>query len=283
MGEFAQVESALVAERVPVSVVLEGVSVGFEQPDQQQAEPRYVLRDISLSVGAGQFLAVVGKSGCGKTTILNLLAGLVEPLTGRVSVCGKTPRQARKDQAYMFARDCLLPWRSVAKNVEIGLEVRNIPKQERRKRAVDELGRVGLGSYVDRYPSELSHGMRQRAALARTWSLDPQVLLMDEPFAALDAQTREDIESQFLSIWEVSKCTVIFVTHDLLEAVFMADRVILIDEGQIAVDMMVSFPRPRVYNELTTSEEFGVVLRELRQAFAKLGTSRLVSGSHTIA
>jgi len=270
MSAPTHIESLANSQHAPTSVTLEGVSVGFEQPDQPEAEPRYVLRDISLSIEDGQFVAVVGKSGCGKTTILNLLAGLVEPLTGRVDLCGMTPRQARKDLAYMFARDCLLPWRSVAKNVEIGLEARHVPKEERRKRAVAELERVGLGGSVDRYPSELSHGMRQRAALARTWSLDPKVLLMDEPFAALDAQTREDIESQFLAIWEISKCTVVFVTHDLLEAVFMADRVIFIDEGRIAADMALSFPRPRVYDELTTSAEFGAVLRELRQAFAKL-------------
>lgn len=270
MSAPSQVDSRASTECVPVSVCLDGVSVGFEQSDQLDGEPRYVLRDISLSVEAGQFIAVVGKSGCGKTTILNLLAGLVEPLAGRVDVCGKTPRQARRNLAYMFARDCLLPWRSVAKNVEIGLEARGVPKEQRRSRAVAELKRVGLGAYVDYYPSELSHGMRQRAALARTWSLDPQVLLMDEPFAALDAQTREDVESQFLSIWEASKCTVVFVTHDLLEAVFMADRVIFVDEGRIAADMALTFPRPRVYDELTTSVEFGTVLRELRQAFAKL-------------
>lgn len=270
MSSLTQVDSSPGTQQPPVSVSLQNVSVGFEQPDQPGSEPRYVLRDISLRIEAGQFVAVVGKSGCGKTTILNLLAGLVEPLSGRIDVCGTTPRHARKDLAYMFARDCLLPWRSVAKNVEIGLEARNVPKETRRTRAVDELKRVGLGAYVDRYPSELSHGMRQRAALARTWSLDPQVLLMDEPFAALDAQTREDVESQFLSIWEKSRCTVVFVTHDLLEAVFMADRVIFVDEGRIAADIPLTFPRPRIYDELTTSAEFGVVLRDLRQAFAKL-------------
>lgn len=258
-------------EEARASILLDSVSVVFDQVEPGAAV-RYVLRDITLSVSNGEFLAVVGRSGCGKTTILNLLAGLIEPVSGRVNVCGTTPREARPDLAYMFARDCLLPWRTVRKNVEIGLEARRVPRKTRETRAGAELERVGLGAYLHRYPSELSHGMRQRAALARTWSLDPKVLLMDEPFAALDAQTREEIEAEFLSIWQVSKCTVIFVTHDLLEAVFMADRVVFIDEGHITLDMPINFPRPRFYDQLTTSVEFGEVLRELRGCFAAISS-----------
>lgn len=251
-------------------VSLTHVTVGFDQRGEDDQAGRAVLRDISVSVGAGEFLAVVGKSGCGKTTILNLLAGLVEPMDGQVSVCGRSPRSARKDIAYMFARDCLLPWRTVRKNVEIGLEARGVPKDQRRDRAMAELERVGLGDYADRYPRELSHGMRQRVALARTWSLDPQVVLMDEPFAALDAQTREAVETQFLSVWDVSRSTVVFVTHDLIEAVFIADRMIAINEGTVAFEMTLDFPRPRVYAELTTSPEFGHALRQVRESFATL-------------
>lgn len=249
-------------------VSLAGVTVGFSQHDGETTGA--VLRDISLSAAGGELLAVVGKSGCGKTTILNVLAGLVDPTQGQVHVCDMPPRAARKDIAYMFARDCLLPWRSVRKNVEIGLEARNVAKDERRQRAMAELERVGLGAYADRYPRELSHGMRQRVALARTWSLDPQVVLMDEPFAALDAQTREAIEGQFLSTWEVSRSTVVFVTHDLTEAVFIADRVIAINDGMVAFDIKLDFPRPRAYAELTTSAAFGQTLRHVREAFSEL-------------
>jgi NitT/TauT family transport system ATP-binding protein len=210
------------------------------------------LSDIDLEVPAGQFVAVVGASGCGKTTLLNMLAGLREPTAGEILMASRPPSLPNMDVGYMFARDALLPWRSARKNVELPLETRGWSATRRRERSQQMLALVGLEGRENQYRLQLSQGMRQRVALARTLAADPSILLMDEPFAALDARTKLTLQAEFLRIWEQhqgsdQRKTVIFVTHDLQEAVLLADRVIVMlpNPGRIADDKIVDLPRPR--------------------------------------
>lgn len=211
------------------------------------------LLDIDLSIPAGQFVAIVGASGCGKTTLLNMLAGLITPSSGEVTMKGRAPRCPDPDVAYMYARDSLLPWRTAIKNVELGLEARGWSSHDRRRRAEEMLRLVGLLDKKDFFRLQLSQGMRQRIAIARTLALDPEVILMDEPFAALDARTKLEMQVEFLRIWEATADsatrprTVFFVTHDLQEAALVADRVIVMrpSPGHVALDMPIDLGRPR--------------------------------------
>ncbi|GAA4259785.1 ABC transporter ATP-binding protein [Dietzia aurantiaca] len=208
------------------------------------------LDNVNLQIPEGQFVALVGASGCGKTTLMNMIAGLVKPTRGTVKVSGQPPKLPNLDVGYMFARDALLPWRSARRSVELPLEVRGWDKKRRRERADEMLDMVGLADKHTQYRNQLSQGMRQRVALARTLAADPSILLMDEPFAALDARTKLTLQAEFLRIWEAEgdkRKTVIFVTHDLDEAVLMADRVVIMlpRPGRIAEDLIVDLPRPR--------------------------------------
>lgn len=242
------------------AIRLRSVSVDFPSPD---GGARTVLSGIDLDIPAGQFTALVGRSGCGKTTLLNMVAGLVEPTSGTVEVVGRPPRQARSDLGFMLARDALLPWRSARRNVEYGLELRGVPRAARRARARTWLDAVHLADAENLWPWQLSQGMRQRVALARTWALDPAVLLMDEPFAALDAQTRLSVQNEFLRLWQADRDrTVLFVTHDLGEAIALADRIVLMGNGQILEDIEVGIDRPRDL-ELVTGQPRYLELVEL--------------------
>lgn len=230
---------------------LSNVSVCFNE------QSGYVLKNFSLECRQGEFLVIVGRSGCGKTTVLNLLAGLVDAMDGDVRVLGKQPVEARKQIGYMFARDALVPSRTALKNIEIGLEVRGVPAPERRRRALELISALGLDGAEQRYPWQLSQGMRQRVALARTWALKPNLILMDEPFAALDAQTRETARAQFLELWERDRSSVIFVTHDLTEALLLGDRILLLGaHGRIIEDIKIPFKRPRNAAGLPITQEF---------------------------
>ncbi len=214
-----------------------------------RVEPVHALHDVTLSVPRGQFLALVGASGCGKTSLLNMFAGLVQPTSGQVLVNREMPACPPPDTGYMFARDGLLPWRRIESNVSLGLEARGWPRAKARERVRELIEMVGLSGFERAYPSQLSHGMRQRAAIARTLAPDPSVLLMDEPFAALDAQTKLRIQAEFLHVLERSETpkTVLFVTHDLQEALLLADRVVVMlpRPGRIATDQLVELPHPR--------------------------------------
>ena len=205
------------------------------------------LDHVSFDVPKGQFLALVGASGCGKTTILNMAAGLIQPVAGSVMVNGERLLKPSRRTGYMFARDGLLPWRSARSNLEVGLELRGVPSEERARRGTALLEMIGLASFANAYPWQLSQGMRQRVALARTLAIDPDTLLMDEPFAALDAQTKLMLQAEFLRVWERDRKTVLFVTHDLAEAVALADRVIVLTRrpGRIQADIEIDLPRPR--------------------------------------
>jgi NitT/TauT family transport system ATP-binding protein len=232
-----------------------GVSVVFPSLDKTAADGTPVanqaLVDVDLDIRRGEFVTLVGATGCGKTTLLNMLAGLVKPTTGSCTIDGEPARPRNLDVGYMFARDALLPWRSALRNVELGMEARGWGRVQRRARAREMLQLVGLGDRERAFRSHLSQGMRQRVALARTWAISPSILLMDEPFAALDARTRLGMQAEFLRIWEdktdQQHMTVVFVTHDLQEATLLSDRVVVMlpSPGRIAADVRIDLPRPR--------------------------------------
>lgn len=213
----------------------------------RRGETLQVLDDINISIGSGEFVSLLGASGCGKTTLLRILHGLLSPTTGEVVVDGKPVHRPDRSRGFVLQHDSLLPWRTVLANVTFGLEVHRLGRQEARARARELLALVGLTGFESHYPGEISGGMRQRVNLARALAIQPDMLLMDEPFAALDAQTREVMQSELLRIWEVHRKTVIFVTHQLEEAVFLSDRIIVLGArpGRVREDIPIDLPRPR--------------------------------------
>ena len=262
------------ATRTTAGICIDSLGHAFPTKD---GEAMLALDNVSFEVPNGQFLAVVGASGCGKTTILNMAAGLIRPVSGSVKVGGEEVVKPLRDTGYMFARDGLLPWRSALKNVEVGLEHRGVPKEQRRTRALHMLDVVGLSGFGDSYPAQLSQGMRQRVAIARTLAINPGTLLMDEPFAALDAQTKIALQGEFLKIWEKDRKTVMFVTHDLAEAVSMADRVLVLTSrpGRIHADITIDLPRPRDPGEIRFDKHYLHLLdgvwQSLKEAEARAG------------
>lgn len=223
------------------------------------AAPVLAVDRISFSLAPGEFVSLIGPSGCGKTTVLNLLTGLLhDEHEGDVRVLGKKPSAGNSDIAYMLARDSLLPWRTALGNAAFGMEVRGVAKEQRKARALDLLKQVGLEDFADKYPKALSHGMRQRCALARTFALDSTLLLMDEPFGALDAQTKLTLEDVLMDLWSAHRKTVVFVTHDLAEAIALSDRVIVMSArpGRLVADVPVNLARPRSVRKLQTDHRF---------------------------
>lgn len=208
---------------------------------------RNALSGVALDVMQGEFIALIGASGCGKTTLLNVIAGLVPASRGAVTIDGRAPAAGRADICYILARDALLPWRTVRSNVEYGLELSGVGRDERERRAMAYVEKVGLAGYRDFYPSKLSQGMRQRVSLARAFAVERGTYLMDEPFSALDSQTKLMLHDQLLSLWETSGATVVFVTHDIGEAITLADRVIVMSKKGTGVvdEIHIDLPRPR--------------------------------------
>jgi NitT/TauT family transport system ATP-binding protein len=211
--------------------------------------PVEALRDVSIKVGEGEFISLVGASGCGKTTLLRIADGLISPTRGVVAVDSTPVTRPGPDRGFVFQQDALFPWRTVLDNVIFGLEVQGRSKKDARSRADALLKLVGLGGFEQHFPHELSGGMRQRANLARALTIDPDVLLMDEPFASLDAQTREIMQAELLRVWRsrTNRKTVLFVTHQIDEAVYLADRVVVMTSrpGQVKAVLDVDIPRPR--------------------------------------
>jgi NitT/TauT family transport system ATP-binding protein len=244
------VDQKLVAEDRKRSVSVSGVVHKFADLE--------VISSLDLDVAEGEFVSIVGPSGCGKTTLLNIIAGLVPLQTGEVSISGTKPSEGRHDVAYMLARDSLLPWKRALENAEFGARIRGIDPKLRRAKAQSLLKSVGLEAFEDKYPKELSHGMRQRVALARTFCLDAPLLLMDEPFGALDAQTKLQLEEVLLSLWNGERRTVLFITHDLSEAIALSDRVIVMRArpGKIIADIKIDLPRPRSVRKLQSSPRY---------------------------
>jgi NitT/TauT family transport system ATP-binding protein len=219
---------------------------------------RPAILDVTFHAETAEFIAVVGPSGCGKTTLLNVLAGLERTQRGTVLIGGKAPSAGRHDVGYMLARDCLLPWNRAIDNAALGLEMQGVGREERRQRAMETLQQVGLAGFEQSYPAQLSQGMRQRVALARLFSAEPEFALLDEPFSALDAQSRVIVQDAFLKIWERRRSTVVLITHDLSEAITLADRVIVMSArpGRIKAIHTVDLPRPRSAADLRGDPRF---------------------------
>ena len=238
------------------ALALTGVSCTFV--DRNDAGRRYTaVQDVSLSVGAGEFVAVVGPTGCGKSTLLNVAAGLLAPSTGTVEVFGQPLNGINTRAGYMFQAESLMPWRTALGNVMAGLEFRAVTSA--RAQAEEWLKRVGLGGFGDRYPHQLSGGMRKRTSLAQTLALDPDIILMDEPFSALDIQTRQLMENEVLALWAAKKKAVLFITHDLDEAIAMSDRVVCLSAGPGSHpigEFSVDLERPRDVAEVKATPRF---------------------------
>jgi ABC-type nitrate/sulfonate/bicarbonate transport system ATPase subunit len=219
------------------------------------------LEDVTLTIGAGEFICLLGPSGCGKTTLLNCLAGFVQPTSGSISMNGKPIGGPASDRGVVFQDHGLLPWYTVEQNVGLGPLIANVPNAERRELVLRYIAMVGLSGFESRFPAQLSGGMKQRVGIARALANRPQALFMDEPFGALDAQTRQVMQEELLRIWEAERKTIVFVTHSIPEAIFLADRVVVMSPrpGKIAEIVPVSLPRPRE----RTSSDFSAVYRHL--------------------
>lgn len=243
-----------------MTLTLEGVDISFGFGADRVA----ALQEVSFAVDAGQFVTIVGASGSGKTTLLRAIDGLIPCSAGRITIDGQPVRGPGRDRAFVFQADCLLPWRTILDNVAFSLEVRGASRRDAREVARRYLALTGLADTERKFPAELSGGMRQRVNLARALAVDPAMLLMDEPFAALDAQTREIMQMELLTIWERSHKTVLFVTHQLEEAAYLGDRVIVLSArpGHVRATVDIPFARPRPL-ELKHTPDFAAKVDEL--------------------
>jgi NitT/TauT family transport system ATP-binding protein len=223
------------------------------------------LRDVTFEVEKGEFVALLGPSGCGKTTVLNIIAGFIEPSSGQALLRGKPIRGPGPDRGVVFQSFALFPWKTVLGNITFGLKVRGVGKPERERTAREYIELVGLTGFEDRYPHELSGGMQQRVGVARVLANSPEVMLMDEPFASVDAQTRMKLQEDLTQIWEQHKPTIVFVTHDIEEAVFLADRVIVLSSrpGRIQKILDVRIPRPRRWEYLVEDQQFTATVHHI--------------------
>jgi NitT/TauT family transport system ATP-binding protein len=237
------------------AIALDGVSKTYRPP---RKKPYLAITDIDLAIPAGRFVAVVGPSGCGKSTLLSLVSGLLPASTGTVTLNGTPVREVRTDVGFIFQRDALLPWKTVSENVALSLQFRGVPRAVLRQRVVEWVTRVGLARFGDNYPHELSGGMRKRAQLAQVMVGDPAVLLMDEPFSALDVQTRNLMENELLNVWGAAGKTVLFITHDLEEAIALSDEIVVMTAGpgRIKARYPVDLPRPRNVTEVRFHPKF---------------------------
>jgi NitT/TauT family transport system ATP-binding protein len=244
-------------EQTP-ALLLDHVTCAFAS--REKSGKRYTaVKDATLTVAAGEFVSVVGPTGCGKSTLLNVAAGLLHPSSGHVRVLGAPLSGINRRAGYMFQAESLMPWRNARDNVLAGLQFAGVAEDESRRRADEWLGRVGLTGFETRYPHELSGGMRKRVALAQMLILDPEIMLMDEPFAALDVQTRQLMENELLELWSADRKSVMFITHDLEEAIALSDRVIVLSAGPATRpigEFVIDLPRPRDVNEIRMTPRF---------------------------
>jgi NitT/TauT family transport system ATP-binding protein len=254
-----------VSEARSPALALERITCIFPAADRMA--PAYTaVRELSLQVAPGEFVSVVGPTGCGKSTLLNVAAGLLAPSAGTVRVAGEPLRGLNRRAGYLFQAEALLPWRSARENVAAGLQFRGMERRHALQRADEWLGRVGLAGFFDHYPHQLSGGMRKRVALAQTLILDPAILLMDEPFSALDVQTRQLMENELLDLWSADRKSVVFITHDLEEAISLSDRVVVLSAGpatQALGEFVIDLARPRDVAEVRLTRRFLELHREI--------------------
>ena len=248
--------------RHPPKILLKGVEKCFQTAG---GSDQVALTTVDLEIAAGEFICLVGPSGCGKTTLINLMAGFERPTTGTLEIDAQPVTGPDPDRIMIFQDYGLYPWRTVLGNILFGLQSRGIPRKEARERAIATLNLVGLQASADKHPHELSGGMKQRVAIARALAVEPSVLFMDEPFAALDTFTRLHLQDELLNIWQRKRTTVVFVTHDLDEAIALGQRVVLMASGpgriQRILDVTLPYPRDR------TGTDFTMVRRELFEEF----------------
>ena len=252
----------------PAYISIEGV----EKTYAVDANPIPALKGINLEIAAGEFVSIVGPSGCGKSTLLKCVAGLQPVTAGSISIRKQRVTGPPDNMAVVFQRDVLFDWRTVLDNVLILAEFRGLRRQDYQQRAIQLLKEYGLEGYAHRFPWELSGGMRQRVAICRALIVDPDLLLMDEPFGALDAMTRDDLNAELERLWYQTRKTVLFITHGIDEAVYLADRVVVMarNPGRIAEIVPIDIPRPRPLS-IRQTEEFGKYVQHIRHLFASMG------------
>jgi NitT/TauT family transport system ATP-binding protein len=245
------------------SLVLENLSKTYFDP--YRGTQLTAVKDVSLNVDEGDFVAVVGPSGCGKSTILNMIAGFVPITGGRILVGGREVKGPGPDRGVVFQSFALFPWKTVAENVTFGPRMRGVGKPERDRIAEEYLALAGLAHAADRYPNELSGGMQQRVGVVRALANNPDVLLMDEPFASVDAQTRMTLQEELTRIWEERRPTIVFITHDVSEAVFLANRVVVLSKGNVLKEVDIPLGRPRSWDRLVEDDDFKALSNQVLQ------------------
>jgi NitT/TauT family transport system ATP-binding protein len=259
-------------------VVVQDVQIAYEN---KHGSPFVALDRVDLEVDSGEFVTIVGPSGCGKSTLLLAVDGLLKPVRGEILVSGKPVTGPGPDRAMVFQEFALLPWRNVLRNVKFGMELNGFKGKAATARALELIHLVGLRGFEDHHPHQLSGGMRQRVGIARALAVDPDVLLMDEPFGALDAQTREIMGSELLKVWEQDRKTVLFVTHGIDEAIYLADRVLVISKGpgRVLETLEVDLPRPRTMDVRKSPEYVALRDRIARLLFDQADADRRVEGA----
>jgi len=274
-------EGMRVDKATATAVALGDVTVAFGPAD---AQAYIAVEQARLAVADGEFVALVGPTGCGKSTLLNVAAGLLQPISGTVQIFDAPLAGLNREAGYLFQADALFPWKTAVDNVALGLEISGVPRSEALERAQAWLTSVGLGAFAHRYPHMLSGGQRKRVGLAQVLIRDPRILLMDEPFGPLDAQTRQIMGNLLLELWTADRKAVLFVTHDLEEAIALADRVVIMSAGpkaRIVGDWRVPLPRPRDILEVRLEREFhslhreiwGVLKAEVLKSYAQSGSA----------